>query len=212
MIKLIDLLREDIIEKSTVIPTIIEALPTIGRLGNKTMLTREFGGIRTGAARITAGPIDKGRIGSAINPQSPVYLDDIAAIFKSVINRFGLKHIIYCSHGDVRFNLGGPQYYMIPIGDYKTVWSEQVKDIYANAMTMKKAGELNKFPVESYKNEWPVGNVNEVLVDCVEYYLISTRIPIVQEYMKNKRLQEPKTYNELHAILEGSIEPYKKFY
>jgi len=219
MIKLTDLLREDIIEKSSVIPTIAEALPTIQQLGNKTMLTREFQGIRMGAAKITSGPIDKGRIGTAINPSSPVYLEDIANIFKTIINQFSLKHIIYCSHGDVRFNLAGPQYYMIPIGKYKTVWSEQVKDIYANAMTLKKAGKLDEFPVDSYKNEWPVGNVNEVLVDCTEYYLISINIPIVQDYMRKKKLgtydrtkfipSKIETYSQLHDILKDVIAQYK---
>jgi hypothetical protein len=212
MIKLIDLLREDIVEKSSAVPTIIEALPTIQQLGSKTMLTREFKGIRMGAAKITSGPIDKGRIGSAINPESSVYKEDIAAIFKTIINRFNLKHIIYCSHGNVRFYLAGPQYYMIPVGEYKTVWSEKVNDIYANAMSFKREDKLNEFPIDTYKNEWPIGNVNEILVDCTEYYLISTGIPIVQDYMKKRQLQQPRTYNELHTILEGSIEPYRSRY
>lgn len=219
MILLTDLLREDIIEKSSVIPTITEALPVIQQLGNKTMLTREFQGIRSGAAKITSGPIDKGRIGTAINPNSPVYLEDIANVFKTIINQFSLKHIIYCSHGNVRFNLAGPQYYMIPIGKYKTVWSEQVKDIYADAMSLKKAGKLDEFPVDSYKNKWPVGNVNEVLVDCVEYYLISINIPIVQDYMKKKKLgtynrtkfipNKIETYSQLHDILKDVVMQYK---
>jgi hypothetical protein len=219
MILLTDLLREDIIEKSSVIPTITEALPVIQQLGNKTMLTREFQGIRSGAAKITSGPIDKGRIGTAINPNSPVYLEDIANAFKTIINQFSLKHIIYCSHGNVRFNLAGPQYYMIPIGKYKTVWSEQVKDIYADAMSLKKAGKLDEFPVDSYKNKWPVGNVNEVLVDCVEYYLISINIPIVQDYMKKKKLgtynrtkfipNKIETYSQLHDILKDVVMQYK---
>jgi len=219
MILLTDLLREDIIEKSSVIPTITEALPVIHQLGNKTMLTREFQGIRSGAAKITSGPNDKGRIGTAINPNSPVYLEDIANVFKTIITQFSLKHIIYCSHGNVRFNLAGPQYYMIPIGKYKTVWSEQVKDIYADAMSLKKAGKLDEFPVDSYKNKWPVGNVNEVLVDCVEYYLISINIPIVQDYMKKKKLgtynrtkfipNKIETYSQLHDILKDVVMQYK---
>jgi len=214
-----DLLKEDIIEKSSVIPTITEALPAIQQLGNKTMLTREFQGIRMGVAKITSGPIDKGRIGTAINPSSPIYLEDIANVFRTIINQFSLKHIIYCSHGDVRFNLAGPQYYMIPTGKYKTVWSEQVKDIYADAMSLKKAGKLDEFPVDSYMNKWPVGNVNEVLVDCVEYYLISINIPIVQDYMRKKKLgtynktkfipNKIETYSQLHDILKDVVAQYK---
>jgi len=220
MIKLTDLLREDIIEKSSVIPTIEEALPIIQKLGNKTVLTREFKGIRMGAAKVTSGPIDKGRIGTAINPSSPGYLEDVASIFKTIINQFSLKHIIYCSHGDVRFNLAGPQYCMIPIGEYKTVWSEEVGDIYADAMTLKKAGNLDKFPVNSYKNEWPIGNINEVLVDCTEYYLISTNIPIVQDYMRKNKLgasdrakftpNRIETYSQLYDILKNTIAQYKR--
>ena len=219
MIRMTDLLKEDIIEKSSVIPTITEALPAIQQLGNKTMLTREFQGIRMGVAKITSGPIDKGRIGTAINPSSPIYLEDIANVFKTIINQFSLKHIIYCSHGDVRFNLAGPQYYMIPTGKYKTVWSEQVKDIYADAMSLKKAGKLDEFPVDSYMNKWPVGNVNEVLVDCVEYYLISINIPIVQDYMRKKKLgtynktkfipNKIETYSQLHDILKDVVAQYK---
>jgi hypothetical protein len=214
-----DLLKEDIIEKSSVIPTITEALPAIQQLGNKTMLTREFQGIRMGVAKITSGPIDKGRIGTAINPSSPIYLEDIANVFRTIINQFSLKHIIYCSHGDVRFNLAGPQYYMIPTGKYKTVWSEQVKDIYADAMSLKKAGKLDEFPVDSYMNKWPVGNVNEVLVDCVEYYLISINTPIVQDYMRKKKLgtynktkfipNKIETYSQLHDILKDVVAQYK---
>ena len=219
MIRMTDLLKEDIIEKSSVIPTITEALPAIQQLGNKTMLTREFQGIRMGVAKITSGPIDKGRIGTAINPSSPIYLEDIANVFKTIINQFSLKHIIYCSHGDVRFNLAGPQYYMIPTGKYKTVWSEQVKDIYADAMSLKKAGKLDEFPVDSYMNKWPVGNVNEVLVDCVEYYLISINIPIVQDYMRKKKLgtynktkfipNKIETYSQLHDILKDVVAQYE---
>jgi hypothetical protein len=219
MIRMTDLLKEDIIEKSSVIPTITEALPAIQQLGNKTMLTREFQGIRMGVAKITSGPIDKGRIGTAINPSSPIYLEDIANVFRTIINQFSLKHIIYCSHGDVRFNLAGPQYYMIPTGKYKTVWSEQVKDIYADAMSLKKAGKLDEFPVDSYMNKWPVGNVNEVLVDCVEYYLISINTPIVQDYMRKKKLgtynktkfipNKIETYSQLHDILKDVVAQYK---
>jgi len=220
MIKLIDLLREDIIEKSTVIPVIEEALPIIQQLGNKTVLTREFQGIRTGAAKITSGPIDKGKIGTAINPKSPVYLEDIANVFKTIINKFNLKHIIYCSHGNVRFYLSGPQYYMIPIGKYKTVWSEQVKDIYSDVMDFKEAGKLDEFPINSYKNTWPVSDVNEVLVDCTEYYLISMKIPVIQDYMKNKKLgtfdrtrfipNKIETYSQMYDILEGIITNFKR--
>jgi hypothetical protein len=209
MIQLLDLLKEDIIEKATSIPTILESLPIIKSLGDKTLLTREFKGIRMGAAKITAGPIEKGRIGNVLNPQSPAYQSDIADLFQSLIDKFGLNHIIYCSHGDVRFLLGGDQYCMVPIGEYKTVWSPQIKDIYADASRYKKENKLNQFPIDSYQDSWPTGNVNEVLVDCSEYYLITTKIPIVQKYMKVNGIEKPKTYNELYNILEGSVEPYK---
>jgi len=73
VIKLKDILMEDIIEADNVLDTLTEALPHLKKLGNKPMLTRESGGIIMGAAKVTSGPWDKGRIGSAINPKSPVY-------------------------------------------------------------------------------------------------------------------------------------------
>ena len=66
MIKLKDILFEDIIEGSSVLDTLTEALPYIKELENKPMLVRESGGIRTGAAKVTSGPWDKGKIGSEI--------------------------------------------------------------------------------------------------------------------------------------------------
>ena len=212
MIRLQDLLNEDINEYNSVIETILNSIYAVKQLGDKTLLTREFRGIRSGAAKITSGPIDKGKIGSAINPNSPVYLKDIANVFKTIISKFSLKHIIYCSHGSVRFHLSGPQYYMIPIGKYKTVWSEQVKDIYSDVMEFKKAGKLDEFPINSYKNIWPSGDVKEVLVDCDEYYLISMNIPIIQDYIRKQRINTPTTYTELADVLTGAIAPYRAHY
>ena len=214
MIKLKDILFEDIIEGSNVLVTLTEALPHIKELGNKPMLVRESGGIITGAARITSGPWDKGKIGSAINPSSSVYDADLGKLFKDLVDKFSIEHIIYASYNSTSSGLFGAAYYLIPVGDYKTIWSPEIKDIYSNASEMKKQGTLNTFPMDSYKNEWPVGKVAEVLVDCKEYYLISTKIPIVKSGMwytaqkQKTQVVEPTTYKELADIIDRVIQYY----
>ena len=214
MIKLKDILFEDIIEGSNVLVTLTEALPHIKELGNKPMLVRESGGIITGAARITSGPWDKGKIGSAINPSSSVYNADLGKLFKDLVDKFSIEHIVYASYNSNRHGLFGAAYYLIPVGDYKTIWSPKIKDIYSNASEMKKQGTLNTFPLDSYKNEWPVGKVAEVLVDCKEYYLISTKIPIVKSSMwytaqkQKTQVVEPTTYKELADIIDRVIQYY----
>ena len=214
MIKLRDILFEDIFEGSNVLVTLTEALPHIKELGNKPMLVRESGGIITGAARITSGPWDKGKIGSAINPSSSVYNADLGKLFKDLVDKFSIEHIVYASYNSNRHGLFGAAYYLIPVGDYKTIWSPEITDIYSNASNMKKQGTLNTFPLDSYKNEWPVGKVAEVLVDCKEYYLISTKIPIVKSGMwytaqkQKTQVVEPTTYKELADIIDRVIQYY----
>ena len=153
MIKLKDILFEDIFEGETVLVTLTEALPHIKELGNKPMLVRESGGIRSGAAKITSGPWDKGKIGSAINPSSSVYNADLGKLFKDLVDKFSIEHIIYASYNSTSSGLFGAAYYLIPVGDYKTIWSPKITDIYSNASNMKKQGTLNTFPLDSYKNE-----------------------------------------------------------
>ena len=214
MIKLKDILFEDIIEGSNVLVTLTEALPHIKELGNKPMLVRESGGIRSGAAKITSGPWDKGKIGSAINPSSSVYDANLGKLFKDLVDKFSIEHIIYASYNSTSSGLFGAAYYLIPVGDYKTIWSPEIKDIYTKASEMKKQGTLNTFPLDSYKNEWPVGKVAEVLVDCKEYYLISTKIPIVQSSMwytaqkQKTQVVQPTTYNQLADIVERVLQYY----
>ena len=214
MIKLKDILFEDIIEGSSVLDTLTEALPYIKKLGNKPMLVRESGGIRTGAARITSGPWDKGRIGSAINPSSSVYDKDLGKLFKELVDKFSIEHIVYASYNSNRHGLFGAEYFLIPVGDYKTIWSPKITDIYSNASRMKKQGTLDDFPIDSYKTTWPVGKVDEVLVDCKEYYLITTSIPIVKSSMhftaqkQKTQVVQPTTYNELADIIERVLQYY----
>jgi hypothetical protein len=221
MIRLKNLIKEDIIEKSSPVPIITEALPVIEKLGNKTLLTRTFKGITSGAAKITSGPITKGRIGTVLHPDSPIHDSETSKIFQQLIDRFNLQHIIYCSHGDRQFFSGNP-YIMIPIGKYKTIWSPDVRDIYADIQTLKDKGNLKAFPIDTYTDTWPKGNVDEVLVDCEEYYMISLRIPIIQNYMRKQNLgtykgrtfvpdyKHVKTYDQLYDILQESIKPYVK--
>ena len=62
--------------------------------------------------------------------------------------------------------------------------------------------------------------VDEVLVDCTEYYLISTNTPIVQDYMGKNKLgtfdrarftpNKIETYSQLFDILKNTIAQYKK--
>ena len=216
MIKLKDILFEDIIEGSNVLVTLTEALPHIKELGNKPMLVRESGGIRSGAAKMTSGPWDKGKIGSAINPSSSVYDANLGKLFKDLVDKFSIEHIIYASYNSTSSGLFGAAYYLIPVGDYKTIWSPKITDIYSNASNMKKQGTLNTFPLDSYKNEWPVGKVAEVLVDCKEYYLISTKIPIVKDYMsyaaykQKTQVVQPTTYEQLATLIEQVLRKYKK--
>ena len=214
MIKFLDILFEDIIEGSSVLDTLTEALPHIKKLGNKPMLVRESGGIRTGAARITSGPWDKGRIGYAINPSSSVYDKDLGKLFKELVDKFSIEHIVYASYDSNRHGLFGNKYFLIPVGDYKTIWSPEINDIYSNASRMKKQGALNTFPIDSYKTTWPVGKVDEVLVDCKEYYLITTSIPIVKSSMyftaqkQKTQVVQPTTYKELADIIDRVIQYY----
>jgi len=239
MIKLKDILKdillEDIIESKSVLDTLTEALPHIKKLGSKPMLTRESGGIRSGAAKITSGPWDKGKIGSAINPSSSVYNKDLGKLFKELVDKFSMKHIIYASFQYKR-GLFGTEYFLIPVEDYKTIWSPEIHDIYSDAYTMIKNGTIDSFPLDSYKTTWPVDKVAEVLVDCKEYYLITTKIPIVQSSMwytaqkqKTQVVQptvvqptvvqptvvqptvvQPTTYNELADIIERVLQYYKR--
>ena len=211
MIKLRDILFEDIFEGSNVLDTLTEALPHIKELGNKPMLVRESGGIITGAARITSGPWDKGKIGSAINPSSSVYNADLGKLFKDLVDKFSIEHIVYASYNSNRHGLFGAAYYLIPVGDYKTIWSPKIKDIYSNASEMKKQGTLNTFPLDSYKNEWPVGKVAEVLVDCKDYYLISLKTYIIYDYMKETKAVPPATYAELATLIEQVLQKYKEY-
>ena len=72
--------------------------------------------------------------------------------------------------------------------------------------------------MHSYKNEWPSEKVDEVLVDCNEYYLITTRITIIQDYMKytaykqGNPVVQPTTYEQLAAIIEHVLHKYKPKY
>ena len=220
MIKLKDILKdillEDIIESSSVLDILTEALPYIKELGSKSMLVRESGGIRMGAAKVTSGPWNKGRIGSAVNSKSSVYDKDLGKLFKELVDKFKIEHIVYASYNSNRHGLFGAEYFLIPVGDYKTIWSPEVNDIYSNVSQMKKQGTLNTFPMDSYKNEWPVGKVAEVLVDCKEYYLITTKIPIVQSSMwyaaqkQKTQVVQPTTYNQLADIIERVLQYYKR--
>ena len=178
MIKLKDILSEDIIENASVVDTLLQALPHIKKLGNKPMLIRESGGIRSGAAKITSGPWNKGKIGAVINPASSVYDADLGKLFNNLVAKFSINHIVYAAYESNRHGLFGSEYFLIPTSDYKTVWSPEIRDIY----------------------------------------LITTRIPIIQDYMKYTAYKQgtpvvqPTTYEQLAAIIEHVLHKYRPKY
>lgn len=210
MIRLVDLLKEDVIEKTSAIPAIQESLDAVKALGDKTLLTRRFSGVRMGVAKVTSGPITKGRIGLALNPSSPVYNKEVADKIFELADKFKMKHIVYCSHGKSIFYFGSDSYIMIPEGSYKTVWSPVVKDLYADLKTHQENKDLDEFPMASYKDEWPKGDVAEVLVDCESYFLITLETPIIKSYMMKNKIPKPKTYMELYEILTKTLEKFSK--
>ena len=198
MIRLTNLLKEAIlIDKLPAIPVMQESLSVISELATKTLLTREFRGIQSGAAKIAADPPKKFSIDPVINE-----------VYKHLMQAHGLSHLIYCSHGNARFHLAGSQYYMVPISPYKIIWSPEVADLLVTANFYASAGKLDDFPYDTYQKSWPQGDVSEVIVDCDEYYLITTRMPIVRDWMRKNKVDEPSTYADLYAIIEGTIQPY----
>ena len=197
---------EDVIEDTHAIPTIQAALPFIKKLKDSTVLTRTFTGIKTGAARISTTPPKF----QSINP-------DIVAVYDKVMQKLGFSSLVYCSHGDSQF-FKGQQYYLIPGEDFKMAWSPEVSDLLVVANRYNKENRLGEFPYDSYTTDWPQGNVDEVLVDCEYYFLISTRIPIVEDWMRKNKMGTYKgrvftpakieTYDRLYEVLEQSIAPY----
>lgn len=198
MIRLLDLLKEAILVDSIpTIPVLQESLAAMEAIQEKTLLTRRSRGIKSGAAKISADPPKK----FSIDPT-------ITDVYTQVMELYGLSHLIYCSHGKATFHLGGDQYYMIPKGDYKVIWSPEVPDLLVTAKYYYDSGMIDEFPYNSYKQTWPVGDVSEVLVDCNEYYLITTRIPIIMDWMKKNGVGSPTTYKDLHTIVEGTLKRY----
>ena len=207
MIRLIDLLKEDIIEAG-VTSTIEESLPLITQLGDKTVLTRTFSGVRSGIAKVTTTPPKK----QSIDP-------DIIQVFDNVMDHLDFDRLIYCSHGNRRF-IQGDQYIMVPGDGYKIAWSSEINDLLVDAKEYQKEGKLDQFPYDSYKTDWPIGDVSEILVDCDVYYMISPRLPIIEDYMRKQKLgtydrarfipNKIETYSQLRDILSNAIMQYKK--
>ena len=207
MIRLIDLLREDIVEANSVIDNIKTSLPLIKLLGDKTVLTRTFSGIRSGAAKVTT-----------TLPKRQSADPAIVNVFDTLMEKLDFTTLVYCSHGNRKF-IRGDQYIMVPGKNYKLAWSPKVHDLLVVASDYKKSDKINEFPYDSYITTWPKGDVSEVLVDCEEYYLITTRVPIVQDYMRKQKMgawngrqfipDVIKTYNQLHDVLTGTLQSIK---
>jgi len=206
MIKLADLLREDVIEDN-VIDLLEKSLPLIKSLGSRTVLTRSFSGLRMGVARVTTTP-----------PKLQSGDTEIVAVFNAVMKHLDFDRLVYCSHGNRKFFMG-EQYVMIPGKGYRLAWSPEISDLLVTAKDYKKEGRLDEFPYDTYTDAWPKGDVSEVLVDCDDYYLITTRIPIVQDYMRKQGMgtykgrqfapENIKTYNQLYDVIAGTLDWYK---
>lgn len=93
--KLKHILEAILVDRVPTTPLLSESLDAIKQLGNRTLLTREFSQIKSGAAKISAESYEKGRIGLALYPKSPVYNEYVAKNFKALVNKFNLKYIIY---------------------------------------------------------------------------------------------------------------------
>ena len=207
MIRLMDLLKEDIVEASSAIDNIKASLPLIKLLGDKTVLIRTFSGIRSGAAKVTTTP-----------PKRQSADPAIVNVFDTLMEKLDFTTLVYCSHGNRKF-IRGDQYIMVPGQNYKLAWSPKVHDLLVVASDYKKSDKINEFPYNSYTTTWPKGDVSEVLVDCEEYYLITTRVPIVQAYMQKQKMgvwngrqfipDVVRTYDQLHDVLTGTLQSFK---
>ena len=210
MILLKDLLGEDIIEQGGVLLQMKEALPHIKKLGNKPLLNRTFSGVKMGVARVISKDwktsTEIGRLGQVFRNKKN---NDIENKFYEVMNHLNMKYLVYTSMGDRKFVIG-QHFYCVPVGNFKTWWSPQIRDIYINLSDYYDNGELDKFPVSSYKNSFPSGNIGEILVDTKEYYLITTRTAIINLTMKYNNIKEPKTYKELYDLIELTLKKYSK--
>lgn len=209
MIKLKDLYTEAITQHDSIIETWLGCIPACDALGNKTFLTRGFQGLRKFGALVTPEDPLMGRMSLAFGEKS--YFPEIAAIFASVRDTYGLDNVVYCSHGKSKFALGGRQYICIPKTPYKTIWSPDVHDIYADSSELLKQGRISEFPLSSYRDTWPVGDVDEVLLDCDSYYLISLKHQMI-DYAIYKGGVNPTTYSELSTLLKQIVEPHRHKY
>jgi hypothetical protein len=221
MIKLISILKEALNKITN--DDFDKAANICKSLGNKEFLIRGFNVENNyGLILVDTEEWTKGKIGVALN-QEPKIKD----AFTELTNKFGMDHIVYASYKDSKKGFFGPEFIMIPVPSYKTVWSPKVSDIYANLSQTIKKNESVQPIIDSYVNTWPTQPVGEVLVDCDQYYLldlkhfgnlygwvVSSRIKANKQFHaprpgKKADLLEVNTYSELAPFLKWYAEEMK---
>ena len=173
------------------------------QLSGKTVLTREFAGLNKAAAKVTTETDKpygtKNALGLMAKPE-------IKNLFDIIKDKYGLATFIYCSHGKSKFGLSGRSYIVVPKNPFKTIWSPQVSDIYADASRMiKDQGNLDAFPIDSYTDSWPSGNVSEVILDCEYYFLINENYDLIAESKHHTGISNIQTYDQLATVLNDVL-------
>ena len=172
-------------------------------LSGKTVLTREFAGLKKSAAKITMQDFlpygTKNYLGLDAKPA-------IKNLFDIIKDKYGLTNFTYCSHGVSKYGLFGRSYIVVPKNPYKTIWSPQVSDLYSNASRMiKDQGNLDAFPIDSYTDSWPSGNVPEVILDCEYYFLINENYDLISESKHHTGISSIQTYDQLATVLNDVL-------
>ena len=169
-------------------------------LSGKTILTREFAGLNKAAAKVTTEADKPYGTKSALGLMAK---PEIKNLFDIIKDKYGLTNFIYCSHGKSKFGLSGRSYIVVPKNPFKIIWSSQVPDVYANASRMiKDQGNLDAFPIDSYTDSWPSGNVSEVLLDCEYYFLINQDAELMAESKHHTGISSIQTYDQLATVLD----------
>ena len=203
-------IAEGVTQHEGIIEIWLGALSHLTALRGRSVLHREFGGLRWGAGHVTSESPFQGKMALQFGPNS--MQPEIAAVFRRVLSENAMRHVVYCSHGESRSGLFGRSYIMIPETPFKTVWSPEVPDIYAVCSALQKEGRLDEFPYSTYRDAWPEGAVREVLVDTAAYWLIDPRHDILKYSAWKTGVGEIGTYDQLETVLRHALKPYREKY
>ena len=61
---------------------------------------------------------------------------------------------------------------------------------------------LGEFPIDSYTDSWPSGDVAEVLLDCEYYFLINQDAELMAESKHHTGISSIQTYDQLATVLD----------